>query len=110
MLTRRSFLGGSLASLVACHRGPAILTRRPSVTHGVQCGDPQTGRAFVWARCDEPARMVVEWTASGDRERVVGPVVTPETDLTGLVELVGLPDARAIEYRCLLYTSDAADE
>ncbi|MBS1123285.1 MAG: Tat (twin-arginine translocation) pathway signal sequence domain protein [Deltaproteobacteria bacterium] len=98
------FLGGSLASLAACRRAPTIQSRGPRVTHGVQCGDPQTGRAVVWARCDEPARMVVEWSdrRGGARHRVAGPTVTPRTDLTGKVELTGLPggsDAHQIEYR-----------
>ncbi len=101
MLTRRTFLGGSLASLAACgSRTPAIHTGRPRVTHGVQSGDPQTGRAVIWARCSEPARMIVEWTAAtGEPVRVAGPVVTPATDLTGLVELTGLPDASQLTYR-----------
>lgn len=101
MLTRRGFLIGSL-STAACARGPAIRTQRPRVTHGVQAGDVQAGRAIVWARCDEPARMIVEWDTSArfDRpRRVAGPVVTPESDLTGTVALADLPDAQTIAYR-----------
>lgn len=102
MLTRRGFLGGSLASIVACGRGPAIRTRLPSVTHGVQSGDPQRDRAIIWARCDEPARMIVEWDTSSRFDhphRSAGPVVTEARGHAGIVELAGLPAAQTIAYR-----------
>ena len=113
MLSRRGFLGGSLASLaVGCARslagggeagpGPLIQTKVPGITHGVQAGDPQRGRANVWARCDEPARMIVEWDTTprfAHARRVGGVVVTPEQGLAGLVALEGLPDAQQIFYR-----------
>jgi alkaline phosphatase D len=102
VVTRRAFLGGSLAWAAACGRGPAIRTKLPAITHGVQSGDPQTGRAIVWARCDEPARMIVEWDTSErfDRpHRNAGPIVTGEQDLAGIVQLAGLPAAQTIVYR-----------
>ncbi|HWO26343.1 MAG TPA: alkaline phosphatase D family protein [Kofleriaceae bacterium] len=102
MLNRRGFLIGSLSTLACGPRAPAVRTQQPRVTHGVQAGDVQTGRALVWARCDEPARMVVEWdtTASFARPRAIaGPVVTPDSDHTGIVALDGLPDAQTIAYR-----------
>lgn len=96
MITRRRFLSGSAASLVACRtRSPQVVTPVPLVTHGVQAGDVESGRAIVWARCSEPARMVVEWGT----QRLAGPVVTPETDMTGIVALSGLPDGERIRYR-----------
>src|SRR5438128_2686677 len=98
MLTRRAFLGGSLATVAAC-KAPVIRTKLPVITHGVQCGDPQTGRAIVWARCDEPARMVVEWdtTAKFDKpRRAAGPIVGGQSDGCGIVELAGLPDGQTI--------------
>src|SRR5678816_4401120 len=101
MLTRRAFLGGSLAA-VACRHAPAVHRPPPRITHGVQSGDVGGGRGFVWARCDEPARMLIEWDTSErfDRpQRVVGPVVTPETDLAATVELTGLPDEQTVLYR-----------
>jgi alkaline phosphatase D len=106
VLTRRRFLGGSLAAAAAssCFRGgPAVVTRRPSITHGVQAGDPQTGRAVIWARCDELARLLVEWDTT-DRfaspRRVTGPMVGPDGNFTGLVELTELPrTAQTIAYR-----------
>jgi alkaline phosphatase D len=39
-------------------------SKQPRITHGVQSGDVQSGRALIWARCDEPARRVVEWDTS----------------------------------------------
>src|SRR5262245_24452559 len=102
VLTRRGFLLGSLSTLACGPRGPLVVPRRPSVTHGVQAGDVQTGRAIVWARCDEPARMIVEWdtTSRFDRpRRIAGPIVSPDGDLAGAVSLEGLPDAQTIAYR-----------
>ncbi|HSK02309.1 MAG TPA: alkaline phosphatase D family protein, partial [Kofleriaceae bacterium] len=102
MLTRRGFLIGS-ASTVACGPlAPAGRSPRPGVTHGVQAGDVGAGRALVWARCDEPARMIVEWDTAPSfarARRIAGPVVTPESDLAGKVLLDGLPDAQTIAYR-----------
>jgi alkaline phosphatase D len=102
VLTRRGFLIGSLSTLACGPRSPAIHSRRPAITHGVQAGDVQTGRALVWARCDEPARMLVEWDTSprfASPRRVTGPLVTPDSDLAGAVALDGLPDGQTISYR-----------
>jgi alkaline phosphatase D len=105
VLTRRGFLIGSLSSVstLACGpRAPSIRARLPSVTHGIAAGDVQTGRAIVWARCDEPARMIVEWDTTDRFARphvIPGPIVTPESDLAGVVALDGLPDAQTIAYR-----------
>lgn len=103
MLARRSLLLGT-ASLgaLACRHAPAVHTRQPAITHGVQTGDIQDGHALVWSRCDEPARMLVEWSTSpgfADPVRVVGPVVGPATDHTGRVWLTDLPPAQTISYR-----------
>jgi len=103
VITRRGFLAGSAASLVACRaKSPQVqVAALPLVTHGVQAGEVQTGRARVWARCNEPARMVVEWSTSerGAMQRVMGPLVTPASDHAGSVQLMGLPDAQRIRYR-----------
>ena len=101
VLTRRRFVLGALSTAVACRRVP-IATRQPRITHGVQSGDVQTGRALIWARCDEPARLVVEWdtTERFDRpRRVAGPVIGPTTDHAATLALDGLPDAQTICYR-----------
>ena len=103
MIDRRQFLLGAAATgALACTRGPRIVTAAPAITHGAQVGDVQRGRALVWTRCSEPARMIVEWatTASFARAtRVAGPRVGPDTDHTGVTPLVGLPDGQRISYR-----------
>ena len=100
VLTRRDLLAGSWLGLAAaCTRRVRPASRLPRVTHGVQVGDVQPGRALVWARCDEPARMIVEWDTSPrfTRPRVVaGPVATPASDGTTTLLLDGLPDAQTI--------------
>ena len=87
---------------MGCARGPLIRTTQPQITHGVQAGDVQGGRALVWARCSEPALMQVEWATSSDftrARRVLGPRVGPTTDCTGTVSLSGLPQGQTIQYR-----------
>ena len=72
------------------------------VTHGVQAGDVQHDRAIVWARCSEPARMIVEWATTAaftNPHKVSGPVVGPTTDYTGWVALLNLPAGQTITYR-----------
>lgn len=102
LITRRGFLGGSLA-MVACADKRIVTPRtRPVITHGVQCGDPSAGRAVVWARCSEPARMFVEWDTT-DRfataHRIAGPLASSARDNVGMAELAGLPDGQSIFYR-----------
>jgi len=73
-----------------------------SYHHGVQSGDVQSGRALIWARCDEPARIVVEWDTTAhfpNPRRVAGPVVGPDTDFAATVAIDGLPDAQTLCYR-----------
>jgi alkaline phosphatase D len=101
MITRRAFLAGAGATL-ACTKAPAIRTAAPRITHGVQSGDVQAGRALVWARSDVPARMMIEWDTTDRFEhphRVAGPLVGPETGHAATVALEGLPDAQRIAYR-----------
>jgi alkaline phosphatase D len=100
------FGAAGAAALAACRRGAQVQSRRPRVTHGVQSGDVQlagdAASAVVWARSDEPARMVVEWSRSPaftGATRVGGPVVTPETDGTGVVPLAALPAGSEVHYR-----------
>ena len=103
VLTRRRFVLGALStSALACGPTPNVRSRQPQITHGVQSGDVQTGRALIWARCDEPARMLVEWDT---RERfprprrVIGPWVGPATGNAATVAIDGLPDGQTIWYR-----------
>lgn len=110
MITRRDLLVGSAAAAVAACARSAIKTKLPLVTHGVQAGDVQTDRAIVWARCDERARLVVEWStvkSFGNATRVAGTVVGPDTDFTGTVTLTNLPPAQTIVYR-LRFEREAA--
>src|SRR3954468_113638 len=87
---------------MACGRSAMVRSKSPLITHGVQSGDVQTGRALIWARCDEPARMLVEWDTSetfSQPRRVAGPVVGPATDHAATVAIDGLPDAQTVCYR-----------
>lgn len=92
--------------------GSAALVRagRPELTHGIQAGDATARGATVWARADRPARMLVEVSRSPQRfvpsERVMGPVLTAETDYTGKVRLDGQPPGRDIDYRVTLVDPD----
>ncbi|HPH68872.1 MAG TPA: alkaline phosphatase D family protein [Kofleriaceae bacterium] len=104
MLSRRKFVFGALSASAAVACGPRALrlTRQPAVTHGVQAGDVQVGRAVVWARCDEAARMEVQWATTprfATPTVVAGPVVTAATDFTGTVALAGLPAGQTVFYR-----------
>lgn len=104
MITRRRFLAGTAAStaLLACRRGPMIRTPVPTITHGAQVGDVGDGSAIVWARCSEPARMIVEVAASASYRNprtFAGPVVGPDTDHAGAVAIEGLEPGQTIAYR-----------
>jgi len=95
---------------VACVRSPLIRTALPEITHGVQAGDVQPGRALVWARCSESAAMQVEWATTSDfalARRVVGPRVGPASDYTGTLALTDLPAEQTIHYR-VRFTREAA--
>lgn len=116
MLSRRKFLGAALASSAAAAcgpRAPALLTRRPLLTHGVQAGDVGGGRATVWARGSEAGRLEVEWdtTERFARPRRVAPVpVSPAADFAAVAALDGLPDEQLIWYRVRLVREAARGE
>lgn len=105
---------GLLSSGTASARpGPTapafVRSGRASVTHGVQAGDVTAREAVVWARSDRPARMLVEVSRRPDfrgADRVRGPVLTPDTDLTGKTFLRGLPAGEELHYRVLLADLD----
>jgi alkaline phosphatase D len=100
VLTRRELLIGG-AAITAC-RATGVRVSRPRITHGIQVGDVSTRGALVWARCDEPARMQIEWDTSerfAAPRRVAGPIVTSDSDLTATVALDGLPDGQRIFVR-----------
>ncbi|TDC94607.1 alkaline phosphatase [Actinomadura sp. 7K507] len=85
---------------------PALLRPgRPRLTHGVQSGDVTAREGVVWARSDRPARMLVEVSRRPDfrnARTVRGPVLTPDTDLTGKTLLRGLPSGEELHYRVRL--------
>ncbi|MBC6456953.1 alkaline phosphatase D family protein [Actinomadura sp. HBU206391] len=118
VLDRRTFLrtglvvGGVVGGgTVLGTGGPAVaapsLVRsgRPRLTHGVQSGDVTANGGVVWARSDQPARMLVEVSDRPDFKHartVKGPLLTADTDFTGKTFLKGLPSDRRIHYRVRL--------
>jgi alkaline phosphatase D len=79
-----------------------IRSGRPALTHGVQAGDVHEGGAVLWSRADRPSRLVAEISRDPSFRRsftVKGPVVTPASDLTGEIELGGLPSGTDLHYR-----------
>ncbi|WP_179729939.1 alkaline phosphatase D family protein [Nocardioides kongjuensis] len=82
---------------------PLLVRRdRPVLPLGVQSGDVRPGSAVLWSKADRPSRLVAEISRdpSFRRARTVrGPVVTPDTDLTGQVVLGDLPTGTDLHYR-----------
>ncbi|WP_028922083.1 alkaline phosphatase D family protein [Pseudonocardia acaciae] len=80
--------------------GPGLVrTDRPTLTHGVQCGDVLPGSGLVWTRTDRPSRMIVEAADNPefrDARRMVGPMLTPDTDFTGRLRI---PGGGTVHYR-----------
>jgi alkaline phosphatase D len=103
VLTRRRFLAGSAAlAATACTRKVRPAATGPTVTHGVQIGDVGGGGALVWARCNEPARLVVEWDTTDKFEHpqgIEGPIVTPDSGLAATVRIAQLPDGQTMFVR-----------
>lgn len=87
---------------------PAIVTRdqfRPQMAHGVQSGDPTADGAVIWTRSDRPARMYVEWSTTSSfaqTNKVRGPYLLEDSDLTGRIDLRGLPEGQEIFYKVVL--------
>lgn len=115
-LSRRSFLGRSLAAGAGLVLGPNRLWRspvgapavipserlRPQLPSGIQSGDITADRAIVWSRADRPARMVVEWATSDrftDARVVAGPAALEGSGFTAAVDLTDLPPGEEIHYR-----------
>ncbi|MBY0489964.1 MAG: alkaline phosphatase D family protein [Gemmatimonadaceae bacterium] len=123
-LTRRSFLGASLAAGVAsvirprsgwlpAHGAPAIITAerlRPLLPSGVQVGDVLSTRAMLWSRADRPARLHIEWdTTDAFRHvrRLVTAPVRAVDDHIAHVDLAGLPPGQTIHYRVRFESDDS---
>ncbi|WP_134766190.1 alkaline phosphatase D family protein [Nocardioides sp. 1609] len=105
---RRLLQGAALSALAVPLASPAagapafVRSGRPLLTHGVQAGDVRDGRAVLWSRADRPSRLVAEISRDSSFRRyrtVRGPVVTPRTDLTGEIDLRGLPSGTDLHYR-----------
>lgn len=118
-ISRRTLLRGSAVglvagpALVACGSddGPGLVRARPSLTHGVAVGDPRVDGALIWARSDQPAKLIVETAATEsftDARRFTGPQLTPDSDGTGRVRLSGLPAGQTVHYRVTLEGEDGA--
>ena len=107
-LTRRDLIragaAGAVAATIPAGRAPAHVPSRPAFTHGIQSGDVTADSAIVWARADRPSRMIVQLNHGGGR--VEGPLLTPATDLTGKVQLTGLPTGEEISYRVFLVDAE----
>ncbi|MBM7519722.1 alkaline phosphatase D family protein [Nocardioides nitrophenolicus] len=92
---------GGLAGRAAA--APLLVRRdRPALPLGVQSGDVRPGSAVLWSKADRPSRLVAEISRDPSFRRahtVRGPVVTPDTDLTGRILLRGLPEGSDLHYR-----------
>src|SRR5436190_5640333 len=105
----RTSLAAAAGSAAAATAGSALFgapafarSGRPELTYGVQSGDITPHSAVLWTRADRPGRMLVEVSARPDfrgARRLRGPVLTPDTDLTGHLRLFGLPPADRVHYR-----------
>lgn len=91
-------------------RAGGLLRPRPILTHGVAAGDVRPDGALVWARSDRPARMIVETAADegfANARRLSGPLLTPDSDGTGRMRLVGLEPGQQVHYRVTLEDDDS---
>src|SRR5918992_2519655 len=94
-LLRAAALGGfaTAAPTTPVFDAPGLVRAdHPVLTHGVQSGDVIRGSGLVWARADRPSRMIVEVSEDpgfAHARRVEGPVLTPDTDFTGKMRVLG---------------------
>ena len=89
-----SLLAFTAAMSAALNAGAA-----PQMEYGIQIGDVTDGRAIIWSRSSEAARMMVEYSYSNDFADSVmirGPYATPETDFTAKQDLTGLKSGRDV--------------
>jgi len=103
-MKRRDFLGRATAGAVVLGF-PAIVRSQgstPQVVSGVQAGDVSDGRAVIWARCNQPAEMEVEWATNEafENSTIVGHSFSlKSTGLCAKAELDKLPAGETIFYR-----------
>ena len=87
-----------------------LLPDRPQISHGTAVGDVRADGALIWSRSDRPAHMIVE--AANNPEfrgaktfRSPAPL-TPETDGTGRLRIVGLDSGSTVHYRVSLQDAE----
>jgi len=103
-MKRRDFLGRATAGAVVLGF-PAIVRSQgstPQVVSGVQAGDVSDGRAVIWARCNQPAEMEVEWATNEafENSTIVGHSFSlKSTGLCAKAALDKLPAGETIFYR-----------
>ncbi|WP_448851265.1 alkaline phosphatase D family protein [Corynebacterium sp. 335C] len=89
---------------------PGLIADRPSITHGVAAGDVRPDGALIWTRADRPGTMVVETAATPDfanpRTFRAANALTPDTDGTGRMRLVGLEPGQTVHYRVTVEDAD----
>ncbi len=112
-ISRRNLLLAGAAGLAGSTlpQAPAFssASSRPLLTHGVQSGDATRDSAIVWSRADRPGRLWVQTARRPDfrgSRLVRGPVVTPDTGLTGKLRLANLPADEKIYYRVRVESLD----
>src|SRR5947209_4083333 len=79
-----------------------VTSSRPQIPCGVASGDVTASSGIVWARCDRPARMSVEYATTEslkDARTIAGPDASPDSDFTARADLQGLPADQRIFYR-----------
>ena len=103
LLTGGALAAAGLTGTPRALAAPAFVrSGRPVITHGIQIGDVGYGTGTVWVRADRPSRMVVEVATDArfrNARRVLGPVLTPDSDLTGKTLLRDLPPGADLHVR-----------
>lgn len=102
----------SAASFVLPSGTIGLIRRRPEITHGIAAGDVRSDGALIWTRSSRPAHMLVEVAATEDfrnakQFRSPAPL-TPGTDWTGRLRVIGLEPDQQIHYRVTLEDVDTA--
>ncbi len=103
--SRRRFIQGTAGATALGLIGfPAIVrsASRPVITHGVQSGDVGPSGGVIWARCDRPARMLVEVSTTDsftEARQLRGPAALEVGDFCAKLDLAGLPAGQDIFYR-----------
>lgn len=91
--------GGLLGARPAAAAPSLVRTGRPTLPQGVMSGDVTTNGGVVWARSDQPGRLVAEVRVGRTRRVVRGPWATPDSDLTAKLDLRGLRPGTEHEVR-----------